>query len=171
MGAPDDASVQLGLIAELTGGLKAAGVPHWLFGGWVVDFLVGEVTRRHSDIDLVIWRADASRFRELLAGQGYEELPSPSGPELDARFSRQGQRVEVMFLHVGEGGSAYWGDWRWPAEALEAEPGRIGEIVCPIVSPELLLECKEAFLREEDGPDDPEKQAEDVARLRRHLGR
>ncbi|MFF2458960.1 nucleotidyltransferase domain-containing protein [Peribacillus simplex] len=27
----------------------------WLRGGWVMDFLLGKITRSHSDIDLVTW--------------------------------------------------------------------------------------------------------------------
>jgi hypothetical protein len=158
--------VQVELIAELTRALKAAAVAHWLFGGWGVDFAVGEVTRGHSDLDLIVRREDGARFRQVVTGLGYVELPSPSGPELDARFQKQGQLLEVMFLRTGEDGGAWWGDWRWPAEALESEAGRLGEIACPIVSPAFLLECKEGFLREEDGPDEPEKHAGDVARLR-----
>ena len=106
------------------------------------------------------------RFQALLRGQGYTELPSPSGPELDARFCKQRQLVEVMFLHVREDGGTYWDDWRWPADALEAGYGQLGSIRCPIVSPKLLLDCKEAFLCQEDGPTEPEKHEQDVARLR-----
>src|SRR4051794_31652442 len=92
-------AVQLRLIGELTAGLQEARIPHWLFGGWVVDFLLGEITHPHSDVDLIIWRQGAPRFQALVTEQGYTELPSPSGPELDARFCKQGQLVEVMFLH------------------------------------------------------------------------
>src|SRR6266849_3139604 len=95
----DPTAVQLRLIGELTTVMYAARIPHWLFGGWVVDFLMGEITRPHSDVDLIIWRRDAPAFRELLAGHGYTEGPSPSGPELDARLRKQSQRVAVMFIH------------------------------------------------------------------------
>lgn len=39
--------------------LAAAGVDAWLDGGWGVDALVGEQTRPHDDLDLVIARERA----------------------------------------------------------------------------------------------------------------
>jgi hypothetical protein len=46
----DPTAIQILLIAELTSCLYAASIPHWLFGGWVVDFLAGEITRPHHDL-------------------------------------------------------------------------------------------------------------------------
>jgi hypothetical protein len=162
----DPTAIQARLIAELTSFLQARGIPHWLFGGWVVDFLAGEITRPHHDIDLMVWQRDAAAFRQLLAQQGFDEGPSPSGPELDARFSKEGQLVEVMFLHASEAGDACWGQWRLPPDALEARHERLGEIVCPVIHSRVLLECKEACLREEHDLAERERHAVDIARLR-----
>jgi hypothetical protein len=162
----DSTAVQLRLIGELTTVLQAAGIPHWLFGGWGVDFLVGAVTRPHSDVDLIVWRQDAAEFRELLAGRGYEERPSPSGPELDARFCKEGQLVEVMFVHEREEGGVYWDDWHLPPDSLGARQGRVEDVTCPTIRPETLLGCKEACLRQESEPSEREKHARDVERLR-----
>src|SRR3712207_1118934 len=74
---PNPNGIQLVLIAELTARLRQAGIAHWLFGGWAVDFLVGEITRPHEDIDLIIWRDDAPSVREVLAPHGYVEVPPP----------------------------------------------------------------------------------------------
>jgi hypothetical protein len=166
LSSADPTAVQLSLIQELTTVLRAARIPHWLFGGWVVDFLVGEITRPHSDVDLIIWRRDVPAFRQLLVEGGYTERPSPSGPELDARFCKQGQLVEVMFLHEQEDGGACWGDWRLPPDALEAGHGRLGEILCPVVNPRLLLGCKEECVRQASEPAEQEKHTEDASRLR-----
>jgi|SRR5438309_5149690 len=162
----DPVAVQLGLIHELTTVLQEAQIPHWLFGGWVVDFLAGEITRPHHDIDLILWLRDAPAFRDLLAQHGYTEGPSPSGPELDARFCKHSQLVEVMFVHEREDGGTYWDHWRLPPGTLEARHGRIGEILCPIVSPKTLLDCKEACLLQENEPSEQEKHTQDIARLR-----
>src|SRR5207248_10934814 len=145
-------ALQLQLINELTALLQATGIPHWLFGGWVVDFLVGEITRPHSDIDLWIRHRDAPAFRELLVQHGYREGASPSGPELDARFCKLGQLLEVMFLHEGADGSTHWDHWRLPMDALETRDGMVGEIICPLVNPKVLIECKEACLQQATDP-------------------
>jgi aminoglycoside-2''-adenylyltransferase len=167
MGSPDESmAVQLRLIGELTRALQAAGIPHWLFGGWVVDFLAEAETRAHSDVDLMIWQRDGAALRELLAGLGYWEDASPSGPELDARFWKEGQRVEFMFVREGEEGGVYWDQWRLPEGALGAWVGRLGEIVCPVISPETLFGCKEVCAQQETEPGEREKHARDVERLR-----
>jgi hypothetical protein len=98
--------------------------------------------------------------------RGYAEYPSPSGPELDARFSKQGQLVEIMFLHEREDGGTYWGDWCLPPDALEGWHGRLGEILCPVANPKLLLGCKEECLRQASDPAEQEKHSRDIARLR-----
>lgn len=54
--------------------LDALGVVAWLDGGWGVDALVGEQTRPHRDVDLVVARDDLSAVRSLLDARGYVEL-------------------------------------------------------------------------------------------------
>ena len=49
----DKATTQLRLIAEIEGVLRSARIRFWLRGGWALDFLIGRITRQHSDIDLV----------------------------------------------------------------------------------------------------------------------
>jgi lincosamide nucleotidyltransferase A/C/D/E len=46
-----------------------------LDGGWGVDALLGEQTRSHADLDIVIAYEDSSRLRELLAVYGYKDVP------------------------------------------------------------------------------------------------
>jgi hypothetical protein len=163
---PDPTDLQLSLIQEITTSLRPARISHWLFGGWVVDFLAGEITRPHSDVDLMIWRKDGSAFRQILLERGYAECPSPTGQELDARFCKHAQLVEIMFLQELENGGGAWGDWHLPPDALETQHGRLGEIVCPIVNPALLLGCKEECARQDSDPAEQRKHRADVARLR-----
>ena len=162
-------TVQLSLIRELTALLRGARIPYWLFGGWAVDFLIGEITRPHSDIDLILWRRDFLAFRQILRESGYTELPSPSGPELDARFRKQDQLVEIMLLQEHAEGSACWGDWHLPSDALEARLGHIAELTCPVVSPMLLLDCKEECARQASESAEQQKHSADAGRLRSFL--
>ncbi len=57
---------QLAAIESLGRALGDAGIEHWLFGGWAVDFWAGRVTRDHSDIDAVAWRRDYERIDAAL---------------------------------------------------------------------------------------------------------
>ena len=67
----NQATTQLRLIAEIESVLRSARIRFWLRGGWALDFLIGRVTRQHSDIDLVTWRRHASRIERLLVEAGY----------------------------------------------------------------------------------------------------
>ncbi|MFL5939492.1 MAG: nucleotidyltransferase domain-containing protein, partial [Gaiellaceae bacterium] len=46
--------------------LDAAGLAWWIDGGWGVDALLGEETRPHDDLDLIVRREDLDRARALL---------------------------------------------------------------------------------------------------------
>ncbi len=48
-----------------------------LDGGWGVDALLGEQTRCHADLDIVIRYDDSSRLRALLEAHRYTEVPRP----------------------------------------------------------------------------------------------
>jgi hypothetical protein len=163
----DPNDTQLVLLDELTTCLRQAGIAHWLFGGWAVDFLVGTITRPHGDIDLVIWRDDGPAVRALLAPHGYVEAPPP--PEesaLHTHFSKEGQPIDAMFIHREEDGGIYWSSWRWPDGSFAERVCQLGAVVSPVVSAGTLLAAKEAYLRESPDQPDWDKCRLDIDRLR-----
>jgi len=54
--------------------LENRGIKIRIDGGWGVDALLGEQTRPHSDLDIVIQQKDLSEVCELLKAQGYKEV-------------------------------------------------------------------------------------------------
>ena len=58
-------------VIDLYTQLDRLGIEAWLDGGWGVDALLGEQTRPHADVDLVIQHKDVPKLRELLERQGY----------------------------------------------------------------------------------------------------
>ncbi len=52
--------------------LLANGIQIWLCGGWGIDALLGEQTRPHKDLDVIMLLDDVIRMRELLGRQGYD---------------------------------------------------------------------------------------------------
>jgi lincosamide nucleotidyltransferase A/C/D/E len=54
---------------------KQAEIEVILDGGWGVDALLGEQTRAHSDLDIVIAYQDVLRLRMLLEANGYADVP------------------------------------------------------------------------------------------------
>jgi hypothetical protein len=164
-------AAQLALIEELTALLSAAAVPHWLFGGWAVDFLVGAVTRRHADVEFVVWRYDLDRIAPLLAAHGYRSVPA-AADEVVA-FDKRGHAVQFCVIERrADGGISTPGrfaDWSWLPGSLSAPPGRLGALVCPVISAESQLESKEHFSLHPAGGPLRAKDRADIARLRAFL--
>ena len=52
--------------------LDGARIDAWLDGGWAVDALLGEQTRAHEDLDLIVRVTDVPAMRAALAGDGFE---------------------------------------------------------------------------------------------------
>ncbi len=61
-------------VIEIVELLEKKGIDVWLDGGWGVDALLGEETRPHEDVDIVIQQKDVPRLRELLEAQGYQDV-------------------------------------------------------------------------------------------------
>jgi lincosamide nucleotidyltransferase A/C/D/E len=51
--------------------LATNGIPVWLTGGWGIDALLGEQTRPHKDLDVIVLLDDVARMCELLGRDGY----------------------------------------------------------------------------------------------------
>jgi phosphorylcholine metabolism protein LicD len=68
----DSQQIQLQIIRQVTTLLQGAAIPHWLFGGWAIDFRLGEITRIHDDIEFFIWQKDAPQIISFLAQHQYE---------------------------------------------------------------------------------------------------
>jgi lincosamide nucleotidyltransferase A/C/D/E len=51
--------------------LESAGTTAWVDGGWGIDSLLGEVTRHHCDLDLVVLLPELPAVRSVLAEVGY----------------------------------------------------------------------------------------------------
>lgn len=55
--------------------LRALGIRVWIDGGWGVDALLGEQTRPHADVDIVVEQKDLPALRAHLEAQGYTDVP------------------------------------------------------------------------------------------------
>jgi len=132
--------------------LEWVGVEVWLDGGWGVDALLGEETREHEDLDLVIALDDGSRAEETLSALGF----SPTEDERPTRFvlgHGDGRRIDfhtVVFDAEGGGvqrlqdGRSY----RYPPEGFAGE-GLIGGRAVRCLTPEVQLECHLGYAPEE----------------------
>src|SRR5262245_24574638 len=89
--------------------LEIAGIDVWLDGGWAVDAVLGEHTRAHKDVDIILQVADLPKLSEVLGDRGFEVqrggtesnfvLADDSGLEVDVHaivFDRDGNGIYQM---------------------------------------------------------------------------
>jgi hypothetical protein len=137
--------VQLSLLAELADVFAGARLAGWLRGGWALDFLLGEVTRPHSDVDLVTWRRHRQRVHRLLPAHEYalvRELP------VQTDFTKHDQTVSVVFVARGPDGRPVVPGipgWTWRPDALPRRRHTLRGVSWRVVSPEQLLDEKEGY--------------------------
>ncbi|MBM3190371.1 MAG: hypothetical protein FJZ90_16840, partial [Chloroflexi bacterium] len=104
--------------------LGADGIQVWLTGGWGIDALLGQQTRPHKDLDVLMLVDDVVRLRELLGADGYglKELWSENrwsvdaqGAEIATAFVLQdaaGRQIDVHAMRLDERGHGLpaWAD-------------------------------------------------------------
>jgi lincosamide nucleotidyltransferase A/C/D/E len=81
-------------VVEILGWLDVASADVWLDGGWGVDALVGEQTREHKDLDLIVRDAHVSRMREALATHGFAQVEG-GVPQSFILADERGREVDV----------------------------------------------------------------------------
>lgn len=124
--------------------LTESGIEAWLDGGWGVDALLGEQTRDHQDLDLVVDLAHVDSIQKVLQDMGYAitederptrlELTAPNGRQIDLHtvvFDQGGGGVQTL-----QNGRTY----RYPPEGF-AGRGKVAGQVVPCLTPEVQLEC------------------------------
>jgi len=159
-----NAKRQLAHLKEAHDLLKAAVIPHWLAGGWAIDFLVGRVTRQHSDVDFAIWKGDWQRVEALLLAHEFAPRANKF-PDETGRLVRKGTHFEFYLLQKNPAGDIYvggrWTDWPFPDECWSATGSLLGLHV-PVISPKNLLDGKRRWPDQEHGSPLREKDREDI---------
>lgn len=87
-------------VVETLDALKKAGVAVCCMGGWGVDALIGEQSRVHHDLDLIIERKNWSAARGALAALGYQAWYEQSSDGLlGDRVVVRDRALRVVDLH------------------------------------------------------------------------
>jgi lincosamide nucleotidyltransferase A/C/D/E len=139
--------------AELVGLLEHAGVDVWLDGGWGVDALLGEQTRPHDDLDLVVPLEHVPALQEALARRGFR-LAGGGAPMSVELTDAEGRQVDVHPVVFDEcGGGVYrmrtGEDWVYPAEGFEGVGSVAGRRV-RCLTPEVQVLCHAGYELDED---------------------
>jgi len=137
--------------------------PWWIVGGWATDLFVGRETREHSDVDVVVRRADQGLLRDQFASWdvqiahdgklepwvGHLEPPR-SGLWARSNANRAWQLQFILAQHDGD-------DWLYRHDDSIRLP-LVDAIVhdrtgIPFARPEIVLLSKARLVREQDERD------------------
>ena len=100
--------------------LLAAGLEPVLDGGWGVDALLGEQSRPHVDVDVVVLRDDLQLAEAALAASGYagDDSASPGLPARRVLTAADGRGVDLHLVVRDEAGNGWqeldhgaWGEY------------------------------------------------------------
>jgi lincosamide nucleotidyltransferase A/C/D/E len=152
--------------------LAAAGLRCWVIGGWGIDALLGEQTRAHHDLDLLVAVADLPSLDAWLREQRFcrayewpENVPARlQGKSWDTAFVEHhvdGRELDIHAVRI-EGGSivlATTDPWELPSGSLDGLGKICGRAVACVSA-----EAQRALHR---GYDLPERHREDLSRLDR----
>jgi lincosamide nucleotidyltransferase A/C/D/E len=97
-------------VIDLYAQLADLGIQIWIGGGWGVDALLGEQTRPHGDLDIIIQQKDVPGLRELLELQGYRDVErDDTSPWNFVLGDDDGREVDVHVIVFDTEGNGLYG--------------------------------------------------------------
>lgn len=140
-------------VLEVLACLEGAAVVVWLDGGWGVDALLGEQTRPHDDLDIVLAAGQLDTAQEALHDLGYlltiDELPTRC-----VLAGMADRRIDIHLVTVDRDGGGVQqqpdgGTFRYPPEGL-AGVGQVAGKSLRCLTPGLQLRCHLAYEPDND---------------------
>ena len=159
--------------------LSEHGIRVWLTGGWGIDALLGEQTRPHKDLDVVMLLDDVVRMCALLESDGYDlaylwsenqQAVDKQGAKTATAFvlrDKQGREIDIHALALNEQGNGIpaWAEaegFIFKKEDL-ASQGTVAAVTVQCLTPEMQVVCHRGYAV-------PEKQLQDLERLHSKFG-
>jgi len=159
--------------------LLTNGIQVWLTGGWGIDALLGEQTRPHKDLDVIMLLDDIVRMRELFGRNGYglKELWSENRWAIDAHGietatafvlqDSEGREFDAHAIRLDDRGNGVpaWEDsegFIFKKEDLVSE-GMIAGFAVRCITPEKQMLCHTGY-------ELPDKQLHDLELLHEKFG-
>ncbi len=92
------------------------GIKVWIDGGWGVDALLGECTREHQDLDIIISWEDSAILTEALFARGFVDIHTDDHKDRNFVMGhRLHGRIDFHVIELTDGGGAVYGpgeiDW------------------------------------------------------------
>jgi lincosamide nucleotidyltransferase A/C/D/E len=154
-------------VLDIIDALEEQNLPVWIDGGWGVDALLGEVTRPHDDVDLVVETRALGAVYECLSHLGLS-VADDLFPVRVVLTSQDGRQVDLHPVTFDANGTGWQtraapdgSDCPYPAGGFTV--GKIMDVAVPCLSAELQLEHHSGFI-----PRDRDR--EDMGRLASRFG-
>ena len=135
--------------------LEKRDIKVWLDGGWGVDALLGQQSRAHDDIDLIVQKKDVTNLNNYLEAKGYSQIQTDDTRSWNYVLGdREGRKVDVHVIVIDRKGSGIYGpvenDEKYPANALTGV-GMIDDVKVRCLTADYQLESHSGYeLREKD---------------------
>jgi len=131
-------------LVELLQAFNNAAIPVWLDGGWGVDALLGEQTRPHKDVDIILRVADVVKLQEILERRGFT-IREGTPPTSFVLSNSSGLEIDVHAVVFDDAGNGVYRmqngkDWIYPAEGFSGRGTVNGVSVC-CLSPATQVLC------------------------------
>jgi hypothetical protein len=156
-------------IVDAAGLMRGFPSPWFVSGGWAIDLFLGNVTRKHTDIEIGIYRRDQQALWRQLPGWSFEKaIPRAEGtswmrwteneelelPVHQIRAKREAVQSLGFDVFLNERTDTYWFSRRHPGLTRPlAEAEGVGAFGIPILSPEIQLLFKAKQTRAKDQAD------------------
>jgi lincosamide nucleotidyltransferase A/C/D/E len=112
------------------------GIVAWLNGGWGVDALLGEQTRRHEDLDLFLPAPDSPTLVQHLSLRGFSAVPREDTTPWNFVYGDSyGREIDLHLFERAGDTLTYALDEVYPATLLDGY-GMIGSRSVRCVAPE-----------------------------------
>jgi lincosamide nucleotidyltransferase A/C/D/E len=128
-------------VLEVLDRLDAVGIEWWIDGGWGVDALLGEETRSHDDLDVVVERKHLAKLPALFPR--FAQVEQDWRPARFVLRDAAGRQLDFHPVEFDESGDAWQEQLdgtrsRYPAAGLRGR-GRIGGREVRCITAELQL--------------------------------
>jgi len=160
---------QLKILNEISELFESLNVEFWLRGGWAIDFILGHLTRPHSDIDLNTWITNREKIEQALIKAGFKEDPvSEEFQNRQSNFIKEDVFISIGYLSHDQNDNLILNElpeWIWRKDSLSPKLHHLHGITAKTIHPKQLLEEKKAY--REIGRPHRKKDEESMEVLRR----
>jgi lincosamide nucleotidyltransferase A/C/D/E len=131
-------------VVEFLGLMEASSIEVCLDGGWGIDALLGEQTREHGDLDIIIGVEDVPRLVAVARAAGYARRPG--GPDTNFVLkTTSGHEVDVHAITFDGRGFGIFAlpdgrKWPFPPAAFQGR-GRVQGKEVRCLSPDAQVQC------------------------------